>query len=114
MKKLILLIILLIPIRVLGISAESAIVMDSNSGRVLYCHNCDKKKLIASTTKIMSSIIAIEYGDLNKKVKAGEEILKAYGSAIYMQVGEELTLKDLLYGLMLRMELQGVWNLLYI
>ena len=76
MKKLILLIILLIPIKVMGISAESAVVMDSNSGRVLYCHNCDKQKLIASTTKIMTSIVAIEYGDLNKRINAGEEILE--------------------------------------
>lgn len=102
MKKILWLLLLLLPIKVLGISAESAIVMDADSRRVLYCKNCEKEKLIASTTKIMTSVIALEYGNLNKGIEVGDEILKAYGSAIYIQKGELLTLKELLYGLMLR------------
>ena len=50
----------------------------------------------------MTAIIAIENGDLNSTRKVGEEVLKAYGSAIYLSLDEEITLKDLLYGLMLR------------
>ena len=98
MKKLLLLIILLIPLKV----NASYIVMDSNSKRVLEGNNIHEKKLIASTTKIMSAIIAIENSDINKKVKVDKDVLKSYGSAIYIEVGEELTIKDLLYGLMLR------------
>jgi len=102
MKKILLILLLLIPIKVFAISASSAIVMDLNSGRVLYSNNINDEKLIASTTKIMTCLIAIRYGDLDEKVTVSEEVLKAYGSAIYIEVGEEITLRDLLYGLMLR------------
>lgn len=102
MKKVFLLIILLIPLKVIAISASSAIVMDTENGRILYENNIDDKKLIASTTKIMTAIVAIEYGDLEKVVTVGEEVLKAYGSAIYIEMGEQISLRDLLYGLMMR------------
>jgi len=102
MKLLLLLILLLIPIKVKAISAESYIVMDYDSGRILEGKNTEKEKLIASTTKIMTAIIAIEQGDLNSVRHVKEEVLKAYGSAIYISLDEEITLKDLLYGLMLR------------
>ncbi|MCI8394710.1 MAG: D-alanyl-D-alanine carboxypeptidase [Bacilli bacterium] len=83
-------------------SAESMIAIDMDSGRVLYEQNAYKEKLIASTTKIMTTIVAIEKLDLNTIIKVDERVLKSYGSGIYIEVGEELTLKDLLYGLMLR------------
>lgn len=102
MKKLILLFVILIPFKVFGISASSAIVMDLDNGRVLYGYNTEEKKLIASTTKIMTAIVAIENGDLDEVVTTGEEVYEAFGSSIYLEVGEEITLKDLLYGLMLR------------
>ena len=54
------------------------------------------------TMKIMTAIVAIENKSLDEKVVVSKEVLKAYGSNIYIEVGEELTLKDLLYGLMLR------------
>lgn len=102
MKKIIFLFILLLPFYVKGISASSYIVMDMDSGRVLEGKNIDKKSLIASTTKILTAITAIEYGNLEDVVRVNQDILKAYGSGIYIQVGEELILDDLLYGLMLR------------
>lgn len=102
MRIVILLIILIIPINVNAISASSAIVMDQSSNRILYSNNISEKKLIASTTKIMTAIITIEYADLNKEVIVDDCVLKAYGSAIYIEVGEKLKIKDLLYGLMLR------------
>ena len=78
-------------------------VMDLDSGRILYEKNANEQKLIASTTKIMTCIIALENAtNLDQKITAGEEILKVDGTNIYVQVGEELTIKDLLYGLMLR------------
>ena len=58
----------------------SIVVMDASSGRVLYSQNKDEKKLIASTTKIMTSIIALENAPLDKKIKVGKEIYEAYGS----------------------------------
>lgn len=102
MKLILFLLILLLPISVDAISAKSAIVMDQNSNRILYSNNINEKMLIASTTKIMTALIAINYGDLEKIVEVDEEVLKAYGSAIYIEVGEKIKLKDLLYGLMLR------------
>ena len=93
---------MLFPINVLAISAKSSIVMDLESGRILHANNIDEKHLIASITKIMTCIVAIENGDLNEIIEVGDEVLSAYGSAIYIEIGEKLTLKDLLMGLMLR------------
>lgn len=103
MKKIILfLFIFLFPIRVGALSASSYIVMDQDSGRVLEGHNIESKRLIASITKIMTAIVAIEYGNIEDKVEIGNEIITSYGSGIYISIGEKLTLDDLLYGLMLR------------
>lgn len=102
MKKLIFgLILMILPIRVLAI-ASSSIVMDLNSNRILYANNINEQRLIASITKIMTCIVAIEYGNLDDVYEVKEEVLEAFGSAIYIEMGEKLTLKDLLYGLMLR------------
>lgn len=54
------------------------------------------------TTKIMTAVLAIESGNLDDKIVVDDVISSAYGSAIYLQKGEELTLRDLVYGLMLR------------
>lgn len=91
-----------IPFYVKAISANAYIVMDMDSGRVLEGTNIDKQSLIASTTKILTAITAIEYGDLESTVRINQDILSAYGSGIYVQIGEKLKLDDLLYGLMLR------------
>lgn len=104
MKKIIFAILsfIILPLNIFAISANKAIVMDLNSGRVLYNLNSDEPQLIASITKIMTCLVTIKYSDLDKIVVADEEILKAYGSSVYLSVGEEIKLKDLLYGLMLR------------
>ena len=83
-------------------TAKSYVLMDMDSNRVLLSKNKDKRMLIASITKIMTAIIAIESNKLDDIVKVDESILKSYGSGIYIQVGEEISLKDLVYGLMLR------------
>lgn len=83
-------------------TSKSSIVMDLNSGRVLYQKNANEKRLIASTTKIMTALVTLENTTLNKEIKVGEEVLKMYGTNIYIEVGEKITIKDLLYGLLLR------------
>ena len=88
--------------KVEAISASGVVAMDLSSERVLYEQNMNNKRLIASISKIMTCIIAIENADLNQNVTVKEEVLKAYGSAIYIEMGETIKLKDLLYGLMLR------------
>ena len=104
MKKMLLFVILfLIPLNVFSSdTARSSIVMDLDSGRVLYENNADERRLIASITKIMTCIVALENGNLEKQIKVSDEVLKMYGTSIYLEVGEKMKLIDLLYGLMLR------------
>ena len=104
MKKMLLFVILfLIPLNVFSNdTARSSIVMDLDSGRVLYENNADERRLIASITKIMTCIVALENGNLEKQIKVSDEVLKMYGTSIYLEVGEKMKLIDLLYGLMLR------------
>ena len=83
-------------------TAKSYVLMDMDSNRVLLSKNKDKRMLIASITKILTAIIAIESNKLDDIVKVDNSILKSYGSGIYIQVGEEISLRDLVYGLMLR------------
>lgn len=84
-------------------AATSSIVMDMDSGRILYANNIHEKRLIASITKIMTAVLTIENNkNLNRKVTIGPEILTMYGTNIYIEVGEKMRLIDLLYGLMLR------------
>lgn len=102
MKKIIILIIILIPTKIYAISASSYIVMDSDNNRVLEGNNIHKESLIASTTKIMTALVTINNFDLSKEIEVGPEIYKSYGSGIYIEIGEHVKLEDLLYGLMLR------------
>lgn len=83
-------------------SANSYILMDAETGRVLDSKKMNNRALIASITKIMTAVIAIESNKLDELIKVDDSILKAYGSGIYIQVGEEMLLKDMLYGLMMR------------
>ena len=101
-KAIILLILLIIPIKINALSASSYIVMDALSNRILEGSNYNDKRLIASITKIMTCIITLENSDIKQEVEVSTDVLKAYGSAIYIEVGEKITLEDLLYGLMLR------------
>lgn len=104
MKKLLFLIILIIPFNILAIStsAESAILMDIDSNRILYADNIHDVRSVASISKVMTAVVAIESGKMDDVVVINDSIKKAYGSGIYIQVGEEMTLRDLVYGLMLR------------
>ena len=77
--------------------------MEEKSGRILESSDINNKKLIASITKIMTCIIALENNNnLEKVIKVPNEVLKMYGTNIYIEVGEEIKIIDLLYGLMLR------------
>lgn len=86
----------------LSVSSRSAVLMDSESGRVLYRKDADNPRLIASITKIMTCILAIESERMDEVVTVGEEVLTMYGSNIYIELGEKMILRDMVYGLMLR------------
>ncbi|MED4602461.1 D-alanyl-D-alanine carboxypeptidase [Paenibacillus validus] len=83
-------------------SAEGAALIDVTSGRLLYSVKGDKQMRIASLTKIMTAIVAIENGKLTDLAKVSKNAFGKEGSSIYLKLNEEMNLKDLLYGLMLR------------
>ena len=99
-----LLLIFLLPIKVFSLceNSSSCILLDNESGRILYKKNVNEKMLIASTTKLMTFLVAYENGNLDDKYVVGEEILKMYGTSVYLSIGESVSLRELLYGLILR------------
>ena len=105
MKKylLFLLLLLIIPVKINAYSlGEAAVLMEEDTKRVLVSKNMNKKMLIASTTKIMTAVIAIESGKTNKMVEVTDKVLEAYGSSIYLSIGEKMKLEDMLYGLLMQ------------
>ena len=85
-----------------GTSAASAILVDGESGRVLYAQNPEVRRPIASITKLMTALVAVELEpDLSRRVTIPAEWTGAEGSSMYLRAGEELTLEELLYGLLL-------------
>lgn len=82
-------------------SAQSAVVMERDSGRVLYIDNGHQIQEMASTTKIMTCILAIERGNLEDIVTVSKNASGVEGSSIWLSAGEKMKLHDLLYGLML-------------
>lgn len=85
------------------IYSSSAIAVDASSGITLYSKNADKKIYPASTTKIITAILAIENLDLNQKITVSNTAIKVPwdSSSIYLKEGEIITVDDLLYGLLL-------------
>lgn len=106
MKKLLLFSLLLfVGINTCNASTDTAtqyVLMDQTTGRVIKGKNYNTPMLIASITKIMTCLLAIESEKLDETVIVDEVINDSYGSGIYIEIGEEIKLKDLLYGLMLR------------
>jgi len=105
MKKIVLFVcIFLFPLQVCALtdSGHNSIIMDMDSGRILYQKNSHSKHLIASITKIMTCIIALDEANPKDIYEAKEEVLEMYGTNIYIEYKEKMSLKDLLYGLMLR------------
>ena len=85
------------------ISAASAVLMDADSGRVLYGRREEEPRLIASTTKLMTALVALESGhSLDERVTIRPEWTGIEGSSLYLKAGEELRLETLLYGMLLR------------
>ena len=85
-----------------SIVASSYIVIEQSTNKILQGANYDTQRSVASISKIMSAIIAIENNDLEKIVVVPSEINEVYGSSMYLKVNQEISIKDLLYGLLLR------------
>lgn len=83
-------------------AASSAILIDGESGRVLYEHNAHEPRYIASITKLMTALVAMESGHgMDEVVLIKKEYTGAEGSSMYLREGEKLTLEALMYGLLL-------------
>lgn len=82
--------------------SRSAIVFDRNTKSILYEKDINTKRAMASTTKIMTCIIILENGNLNDTVKISQKSANTGGSRLGLKKNDSITVKDLLYGLMLR------------
>ena len=99
--------ILLLPQIVLGaekapeLTANSAIVIEASTGKILYAKNADDRRYPASTTKMMTLIVALEQGNFNDLVSASANAANTEGSTLWLTVGERMKLYDMLSGMML-------------
>ncbi len=84
------------------IAARGAVLIDAASGRVLFGQNENARFPMASTTKIMTALLALENCALDERVTASENASGVPGTSIYLGVGETLTMEEMLYGLLLR------------
>nr|WP_229666607.1 D-alanyl-D-alanine carboxypeptidase family protein [Paraliobacillus quinghaiensis] len=84
------------------VAARNAVLLNQSNGEVLYAKSANDPQLIASITKIMTAILAIESGKMEETVTISHQASYTEGSSIYLQEGEKIKLKDLVYGLMLR------------
>ena len=80
------------------VTADAAVLLDADTGQVLYAKNPHQRRPIASTTKIMTALLAIECGDLDHMVRVSPRAVGVEGSSIYLGAGEKLTLEELVYG----------------
>ena len=103
----------LMPVRVLGggtdaaageieVTARAAVAMEAETGRVLYEKNADEVLPMASTTKVMTALVVLENAELDDRVEIDGRMAGIEGSSMNLDAGEELTVEQLLYGLMLR------------
>ena len=91
-----------VPAKAVDTSATAAYMVDANTGRVFYEKNPDKQMLIASTTKIMTALVAVRRGNLADVVTVSKYAANTEGSSMNLKAGEKLTLEALLYGLLMR------------
>ncbi len=82
--------------------ARSYVVMEQNSGKILESKDCNLRRSVASVSKIMTAILAIESDNLFKAVTVGKEINTIVGSSLYLEEGTKINIVELVYGLLLR------------
>lgn len=84
-----------------AVQAQAALVADLDTNRVLMTKQADVSRPMASTTKIMTALLTLERGELQRVVTAPAAAQAVGGSSMYLQAGETLTVEDLLYGLLM-------------
>lgn len=85
-----------------AIGAQSAVLIDAETGEVLLDKSMNMTEFPASTTKMMTALLAIENLDLDDAVTCGPDVMKADGTILELHTGEKLTVEQLLYGMMLK------------
>lgn len=85
-----------------AVSAASAALYCPASGEFAFTQNADARRGMASTTKIMTALVAIENGDADAEIVIPAAAVGVEGSSLYLKAGEKMTLRDLLYGLLLQ------------
>ena len=85
-----------------SVAAKGAALIDADSGKVLFSQNADERLPMASTTKVMTTLLALENADLDETVTAGKNAAGVTGTSLYLSEGETLSMEHMLYGLMLR------------
>ncbi len=93
--------VLLYPGYAQAVSAQKAILVDAQTGRIIYEKRADERSLVASTTKIMTALLICEQCNVLEQVRIPKAAVGIEGSSMYLQEGEMLTVQELLYGLML-------------
>ncbi len=84
-----------------NLSASSAILMDVTTGKVLFTKNSNERRAPASTTKVLTALVALERGEMNEIITTSQNASKIDGSSIWLAPGEKHTLEELLYGVLL-------------
>ncbi len=84
------------------LNARAAVVIDSKTNRILFDKNAREIMPMASTTKILTSLVALKYGNLDKKFKISSQASSVRGSKVGYKKDEEISLRELLYGLMFK------------
>ncbi len=90
-----------LPVALTGTSAQSAVLMEASTGEVIFDQNADAQLPMASTTKIMTALVALESCAISDIVTVASDAVGVEGSSIYLTEGERLSMEDLLYALML-------------
>lgn len=85
-----------------SLSAEAAVLLCVENGKLLYGINADKKLSMASTTKIMTSLLALEYAQPEKEITVTEEMVSVEGTSMGLQAGDSVSLRELVYGMLLQ------------
>ncbi|MEL7608542.1 MAG: D-alanyl-D-alanine carboxypeptidase family protein [Bacillota bacterium] len=83
------------------VKAGGIVLIEATTGKVLYAKNAHVRLPMASTTKVMTAMLALEHGGLDALVEITEEAYGEEGSSMYLELGEKISLRDLLHGLML-------------
>ncbi|MDO5125488.1 MAG: D-alanyl-D-alanine carboxypeptidase family protein [Ruminococcus sp.] len=83
------------------ISAKGAVLLDPVSGEILFAKNAEQKLPMASTTKIMSALIALESGNLDEEFVVDSDAIKIEGSSMGLQEGDRVTMRTLVHGMLL-------------